>query len=405
MKVLFLNTIIKDGSTGSILYRLRNEFRRRGHETLVLYGRGDHKEDGLVRVTSRPELLFNAAFARLFGTQGSLSFFSAAKIKREIKRFSPDAVVLGNLHGYYLNEKSLFSFLKRHRIPTFYFLFDEYAFLGKCAYAGNCENYKTGCGHCPNLRAYPKTYWDRSRSVFRQKQKNYADFENLYFLSTPYNCDRAKSSPLVAGMEGRILPLGWGIDVKGVYRPTDPSEWIKKIGIDPERPVILALGGLTDGRKGIADVFFPMAEACKNPSLQFLHVGNDDPSVPVPKNCISLPFVKDQKDLSAIFTLADLFVITSREDTYPTVCLISQACGTPIAGFRASGVPSTGNPETSFFADADKAEDLSAYVYNTSKKAPALSAACREYALSHFDAEEKAGELEALIKKAVKKQL
>lgn len=404
MKILFLNTIIKDGSTGSILYRLGQHFLRKGHKTLVLYGRGDHDEPDLVRVTSRAELYLNAGLARLFGTQGSLSFFSAAKIEHEIKKFSPDAVVLGNLHGYYLNERRLFALLKRLHVPTFYFLFDEYAFLGKCAYSGSCENYKTGCGHCPNLKDYPKAYLDRSRAIFRQKQKNYEGFDELYFVSTPYNCGRAESSPLSAGMEGRILPLGWGIDVKNTYRPTDPSEVAKKYGIDPTKPVILSVGELSDKRKGIESVFFSMAESCEDQNLQFLHVGNDDPAVKVPKNCTSLPFIRDQKELCALFTLADLFVITSREDTYPTVCLISQACGTPIAGFRSSGIPYTGNPETSFFAEPDCEEDLRAYVFAHGKKSEELACACREYALNHFDAEEKAQELEELIKKAVNKR-
>lgn len=404
MKVLFLNTVIGDGSTGGIIYRLQKSFCRKGHKTLSLYGRGNHKEPGLVKVTSRAEFYLNAGLARLFGTQGSLSFFSAAKIKREIKKFSPDAVVLGNLHGYYLNENRLFSLLKRNHIPTFYFLFDEYAFLGKCAYSGACENYKTGCGHCPNLKDYPKTYLDRSRAIFSQKKKNYTGFDELYLISTPYNCERAKRSPLTAGLEERILPIGWGIDVKSTYVPTDPSDVAKKYGVDESKPVILAVSELSDKRKGIESVYFSMAEACKNPDLQFLHVGNDDPSVKVPKNCISLPFVKDQKELSALFTLADLFVITSREDTYPTVCLIAAACGTPIAGFRSSGIPYTGSPETSYFAEPDREEDLRAHVYGSGKKSEEVSRACRDYALANFDAEEKANELEELIKKAVQKQ-
>ena len=405
MKVLFMNTVCGTGSTGGIILRLQNFFRSRGHETLFLYGRGDRRDlPDTLRVTSRPELYLNAGLARLFGTQGSLSLFSAAKIEREIKKFAPDAVVLGNIHGYYLNEKRLFGILKKLGIPTVYFMFDEYAFLGKCVYSGDCERYKTGCGHCPNLKDYPKTFADRSAAIFKQKLKNYANFDNLYFVSTPYNCERAKSSPLFAGTDGRVIPLGWGIDVQNVYRPTEFDAVAEKYGIDTKKTVILSVGELSDTRKGVEKVFFAMAEKCKDKSLQFIHVGNDDPAVRVPENCTSLPFIKDQTELSALFTLADLFVITSKIDTYPTVCLISQACGTPIAGFRASGVTGTGCPDTSFFADPDDEGALVAYVYSRGKKTDEVSRVCREYSLENFDAEAKARKLEDLIEKAVKKQ-
>ena len=406
MRILIINTVCGAGSTGGILSRLQDFFRKKGHETLFLYGRGGtHNLPDTKRVTGKVELLLNAGLARILGTQGSLSFFSAAKIRSAVKKFAPDAVILGNLHGYYLNEKSLFTLLKSCNIPTFYFLFDEYAFLGKCAYSGDCKRYIIGCGHCPKLKEYPKTITDRSKAIFKQKLKNYSGFENIYFISTPYNCERAKTSPLFFGMEKRVLPFGWGIDVKNVYRPTDTAAVAEKYGIDIKNPVILSVGELSDIRKDIEKVFFAIAENCKDKNLQFLHVGNDAPLVKVPKNCKSLPFIKDQNELSALFSLADLFVITSCIDTYPTVCLISQACGTPIAGFRASGVPSTGCPETSFFAEPKRIDLLADYVYNYGKKTDRISRVCREYALTQFDAEGKAKELEDLIKKAVKKQL
>jgi glycosyltransferase involved in cell wall biosynthesis len=39
--------------------------------------------------------------------------------------------------------------------------------------------------------------------------------------------------------------------------------------------------------------------------------------------------------------MADLFVITSIRETYPTVCIEAISCGTPVIGFDTGGVKET----------------------------------------------------------------
>ncbi len=46
-------------------------------------------------------------------------------------------------------------------------------------------------------------------------------------------------------------------------------------------------------------------------------------------------------ELAAIYTAADVFVNPTYEDTYPTVNLEAEACGTPIMTYRTGGAPET----------------------------------------------------------------
>ena len=39
--------------------------------------------------------------------------------------------------------------------------------------------------------------------------------------------------------------------------------------------------------------------------------------------------------------MAEVFVITSLQDNYPTVCLEANCCGTPVVGFDVGGVKET----------------------------------------------------------------
>ena len=404
MKVLLINTVIKDGSTGNIMFNLQKSFCEFGYETLFLYGRENHPEvENAVKITPKPEFYINALLTRLFGLNAAKSPVSSIRLKRYIKRFNPDAVVLGNLHGYYINENYLFKLLKALNVPVYYYMFDEYAYHGKCTYAGDCQKFKSGCGKCPKLKDYPKTFFDCSRKMFANKAKNYSALDSLFFISTPQNCRRAAKSPLLSEKQDHILSCAWGIDVKNVYKPTDPKDVIEELGLDNTKPIVLSINQLSDARKCVNDVFFRAARECKNSDIQFVHIGNDDRTVAVPENCISLPYITDQKKLSGICTLADAFVMTSKEDTYPTVCLIAQSCGTPIIGFNSSGIPDTACPETSKLFAVEELKEMISYIQNIEKKTEDISKKCRNYALEKFDFESKAEDLSKRMEEALSK--
>lgn len=57
----------------------------------------------------------------------------------------------------------------------------------------------------------------------------------------------------------------------------------------------------------------------------------------LPSNIISIHRTQNQKELTQIYSAADLMVNPTREDTYPTVNMEAIACGTPVLTFDAGG--------------------------------------------------------------------
>lgn len=58
-------------------------------------------------------------------------------------------------------------------------------------------------------------------------------------------------------------------------------------------------------------------------------------------NYVVLPKITDQLLLAKYYSLADVFVICSKRENFPTTCVESQCCGAPVVGFDTGGTKET----------------------------------------------------------------
>jgi glycosyltransferase involved in cell wall biosynthesis len=153
----------------------------------------------------------------------------------------------------------------------------------------------------------------------------------------------ARASPLFCGCEVRRIPNG--VD-RNEFRPVGHLEARAALGIDPaSRCVLWAASSLGDPRKGFLqfeETMLRLRQRSGPEAVTVLLVGRGDPS----RSTLAQAFpvrhfghVDDTLRLSTIFSAADIFVSTSVQDNLPNVILEVLACGTPVAGFDAGGVP------------------------------------------------------------------
>lgn len=383
MKILIINSVCNQGSTGIISYNLHKHAESLGIESLFCYGRGQKKyKKGTLRINSRIGFLFHVLFARITGLQGYFSIFETKKLCKIIGSYNPDVIYLGNLHGYYLCELQLLNYIKSKEIKTVYIMFDEYPYMGKCAYSGNCEKYKNECIGCPKVKEYPKSwFFDKSTKIFWDKYNVYEGFKNLVFLSVPYNIEKAKKSFLLG--DKHLLPLGWGIDIRNTFVPKEVESLREKLNISKETKVILNVAPYSDERKGVKKFFVEIAKALLNENIIFINVGFNGNKNECPANFLGVEYIRDQKELAEYFSLADLTMITSMDDTYPTVALDSIACGTPVCGFNKSGIPYVA--PAPICTCKDNIEDLITYITEHTQKTRYMISLCRAYAEENYD--------------------
>lgn len=58
-------------------------------------------------------------------------------------------------------------------------------------------------------------------------------------------------------------------------------------------------------------------------------------------NVLVLPKTSDQSLLAKYYSMADLFIICSKRENFPTTCVEAQCCGTPVVGFDTGGTKET----------------------------------------------------------------
>lgn len=339
MKYLFINSVYGFGSTGRIIADKCEQLKNEGHECAAAYGRtcADNGAAQLIRIGTKPDYLFHAGITRLFDLNGYGSRVATQRLLSQIEHFQPDVIWLHNLHGYYLNIELLFKWLKEHsQIKILWTLHDCWAFTGHCAHfsAAKCDRWKSGCGDCPQLKAYPKTYGaDHTQRNYRQKQACFTGLANLTVIVPSEWLGRTVKQSFLK--EYPVEVLHNQID-KSLFKPT-PSGFREQYGLNG-KTVVLGAASVWDKEKGLLDFCRLREKLDSRFAIVLVGVTEKQKSRLLP-GILPLPRTASPRELAEIYSAADVFVNPTHQDTYPTVNLEARACGTPVITYDVGGSP------------------------------------------------------------------
>ena len=336
MKVLQINVVYNTGSTGKIMCDIRTVLEEVGIESVICYGRGPSVQEPNVYKTC-PELYskMNNLASRLTGLMYGGCLFSTSRLLGIIRKENPDVVHLHCLNGYFVNIYRLVAWLNRHRIKTVLTLHAEFIHTANCAYAFECEKWKTGCGNCPRREQETKSiFLDGTHRSWRKMKKAFEGFENLTVVSvSPWLMDRAKQSPILQDFE-HVTVLN-GLDTE-TFCPT-ASNIREALGVGDRKMIFHATPKFDDDPQNIKGGVYLIKLAERMSDACFVVAGSYPEGLSVPDNMILLGKVGDQKLLAQYYSVADLTVLTSRRETFSMIVAESLSCGTPVVGFLAGG--------------------------------------------------------------------
>ncbi|WP_409272370.1 glycosyltransferase [Neobacillus sp. SCS-31] len=340
VRVLLIDVNFKNSSTGKIVYDLYDSLNRKGHTVAVCYGRGPiADEPGVYKFSSNLEVYAHAFLTRVTGLTGNYSYFATKKLIRFMEEFKPDVVHIHELHAYFVNYAPVINYLKEKNIKTVWTFHCEFMYTGKCGYAYDCDKWKTECGKCPRLKEYPSSmYFDFTRKMFNEKKKLFEGFDNLSIVTpSKWLADRVKASFL---KDKDVHVVHNGIDTEKVFYPRTYKHLKKKHNITDEKIVLAVAPDLMSSRKGGRWVL-ELAEKIKNTKIKFILIGVKDLSESFGENIIALGKTNNQNELAEYYSMADVFIICSERENFPTTCIEAISCGTPVIGFDEGGTKET----------------------------------------------------------------
>ncbi len=360
MKVLIINSVVGNGSTGRIVAGLYGYLRSKGEDVRVAYGMGEVSKvpaEYTLKINNRRGYLFHNFMASLTDRAGFFSTVQTWRLVRYIKDFEPDVICLHQIHGYWINIRVLFRFLKQYNCPVLWTTHDCWSFTGHCAHFDllGCSRWKEGCGSCPGRKSYPASWYvDNSALNYRQKKKLFLALGN-----------RLKMVPISDWIRGLLLEsflkdnvaerIHNGIDLN-VFRPVCADDLIPRYHLEGQK-IVLGVALPWSGYKGLPDIiklrqFLPA-------DYLIVLIGMAEWQIEgLPEGILGITRTSDPEELVKWYSLANVFVNATYSDTYPTVNMEALSCGTPVVTYNTGGSPESVTPDTGMVVPRGDVEAL-----------------------------------------------
>lgn len=361
MKVLLIEVNCKYSSTGEIVYNLYTDLNNNGHIAAVCYGRGPLVTGtNIYKFSSNIEVYAHAFLTRLTGLTGCYSIFATKNLIKFMDEFKPDVVHIHELHAYFVNLAPVINYLKKNNIKTVWTFHCEFMYTGKCGHAFECEEWKNECGKCPQVKEYPSSLlFDFTRKMFKEKKRLFDGFDNLKIVTpSKWLADRVKQSFLG---DRDIKVIHNGIDTQNIFYPRAYEHLKVKHNITDEKIVLAVAPYLMKPRKG-GRIVIELAKRMQNEKVKFILIGVDDLTKKFDDNVIAMGRTSNQIELAEYYSLADVLVICSKRENFPTTCIEALCCGTLVVGFDAGGTKETAPEGYGSFVEYGDIESLAGVI-------------------------------------------
>lgn len=368
MRVLQINSVCGLGSTGRIATDIHNILIEQGNDSYIAFGRDIPKNcDTAIRIGNKFDNYAHVAKTRLFDKHGFGSEKATKDFINKVKELDPDVIHLHNIHGYYINIKVLFDYLKVANKPVIWTLHDCWAFTGHCAYFDyvGCEKWQTQCFDCPDKKSYPNSiFMDNSEDNYNMKNSIFTGVKNLTIVTpSKWLADLVEKSFL---SEYPVKVINNGIDLE-VFQPTE-SNFRKRYNLE-NKFIILGVASTWDRRKGFK-YFIELSEKLKDDEAIVLVGLSKKQREELPKNIIGITRTNDVQELVEIYTTANVFVNPTLEDNFPTTNIEALACGTPVITFETGGSTESVDEKSGYIVEKKNIKELIKRVREIKKYKP-----------------------------------
>ena len=337
----------------------------KGWRSVIAYGRRRPVTTSeTIRIGNLADTAIHGVVSRMADAHGRVGRRATQHLIRQIEAINPDIIHLHNIHGYYLHYPTLFRWLRECGRPVVWTLHDTWPLTGHCAFpdAADCSRWRRGCGKCPLMRDYPKSWFvDASRANYADKMTAFSGVPNMVLVPvSQWLSDMVGHTPLAAYPRQVIHN---GIDTS-VFTPSL---------IAPEQPMVIAVAKKWEPRKGL-DHFYALRRYLPDEWNMFA-VGLSRHQLRHLPEGISAMTGCTPDMLASLLRISSVSVVPSLSDNYPTTIIESLAAGTPVASYDVGGCSEALSADTGRLAPVGDPAALAAAVIEASTLSRAACAA------------------------------
>jgi glycosyltransferase involved in cell wall biosynthesis len=417
MRIVHLSTSDTAGGAARAAFRLHTGLKRLGHQSTMLVLRRVGKDPDVKAFRSPADLVsrvrmklrarrIDKDLAKYEPRPAGFEMFSddRSPIAEHVAKQIPPCDLI-NLHWVsdYIDHEHLFPLLPRD-VPLVWRLADMAPLTSGCHYDHGCGRFTNQCGACPQLGSADAH--DLSHRIWQRKSRALASLApgqlSLVGTST-WIASESRRSSLLKQFPITVIPNG--LDVSE-FTPRDKNFSRDLWNIPRDAKVIcFAAESVVQKRKGFAYVVEALSglSGVDKPFLVSIGGLKEELKLPVPH--LNLGKINDDRLLSMAYSLADVFVMASVQESFGQTVTESLACGTPVVAFDGTGPTDMVRPGvTGWLAkngDAGSLRDAIVTALADDANRATMSAHCRQVAVEEYSLEVQAAAYARLYERLI----
>lgn len=381
MNIVQVSTADKAGGAESVAWQLFQAYRRGGHRSSLVVGCKRSGDPDVVQLTHDE---FRGAWSRrcsfaadhLRSTLGPLRGvrhletvlrlivgqprrwcthqmgredfdFPGTRHLADVLQTAPDIIHCHNLHGAWLNDGGYFDLAAlpslSRKFPVVLTLHDAWLLSGHCAHSFDCERWKAGCGHCPDLTIYPAATRDATAYNWQRKERIFAASRLYVAAPCRWLMDKVDASMFKpAAIEQRVIPNG--VDLT-IFTPADKQRARSRLGLPLDAKILLfAANGvkhnLWKDYRTMRAALARVAALMKERPVLFIALGDVEADETIGSARIRfVPYEHESSAVARYYQAADLYIHAAKADTFPNTVIEAGACGAPVVATAVGGIP------------------------------------------------------------------
>lgn len=284
----------------------------------------------------------------------------------------------------------MFRYLSQCGIPVIWTVHDCWLYTGHCYYYSyvGCDKWQTGCNRCPQKRRFPASLLiDRSARNYNDKKTAFTSMPKDKLTIVPVSewIKGEMQKSFLKGYEFKVIHNGINTEV---FHICDTEEIRNRYGLG-NKHILLGVASIWIEEKGLED-FIKMSKLLGDDEIIVLVGIKPEQKNRLPHNIIGIARTDNVHQLAELYSAADAFINPTWQDNYPTVNLEAIACGTPVITYRTGGSIEAVTENTGIIVEQGDVKGLADAARLIRQRGKAHNRTlCREYALQHFNKEDR----------------